>query len=343
MTLKVMSVGFNGSESEIREYNYNILQSTVEIDLAEGWNWASHDLATPMAVSELQELVTELLLPELTTTVDATVAMKLNAPAAAKKTFTGDRFNPQANSISLAEGWNWIGYPIASQLTLADAFAQLGVEENDVVTNLTGGYAIYSDGEWHGQLQTLTPGQGYLYRSVTGKTFVYNDVATSGSRVYNAQRRAVQAPWTVNPRQWPSMMCITAQLLINGQEANPTEYLVAAFSGDECRGVAQVIDGLLYLPVYGDSEDDELTFTCLNADDGSEVNSDEPLVITFKADALGTVKQPYQLNLGIVSGIKTVTIDALSGEVYNTMGQKIDPSAAHHGIYIVNGRKMQVK
>ncbi|MCR5680415.1 MAG: chitobiase/beta-hexosaminidase C-terminal domain-containing protein [Prevotella sp.] len=343
MTLKVMSVGFNGSESEIREYNYTILQSTVEIDLAEGWNWASHDLAAPVELTELLELASDVLTQKMTTTLDATAAVKLNAPAAAKKTFTGDRFNPQANSINLAEGWNWIGYPIASQLTLADAFAQLGVEENDVVTNLTGGYAIYSDGQWHGQLQTLTPGQGYLYRSVTDKSFVYNDVATAGTRVYNAQRRTVQAPWTVNPRQYPSMMCITAQLLINGQEAEPTDYLVAAFSGDECRGVAQVIDGLLYLPVYGDSEDDELTFTCLKADDGSEVNSDEPLLLNFKADALGTVKQPFPMNLGIVSGIKTITVDALNGDVYNTMGQKIDPSAARHGVYIVNGRKVQVK
>nr|MCR4921083.1 chitobiase/beta-hexosaminidase C-terminal domain-containing protein [Bacteroidaceae bacterium] len=44
-TLKVMSVGFNGSESEVREYHYLIRQSTVVLDLAEGWNWVSHDVA----------------------------------------------------------------------------------------------------------------------------------------------------------------------------------------------------------------------------------------------------------------------------------------------------------
>jgi UDP-N-acetylmuramyl tripeptide synthase len=82
MTLKIMSVSYQGEESEVNEYHYGIRQSEVQIDLAEGWNWASHDLAAPLAVSSLENVASVVLTQEGSDFVAATQSMKIAAEKA---------------------------------------------------------------------------------------------------------------------------------------------------------------------------------------------------------------------------------------------------------------------
>ena len=78
--------------------------------------------------------------------------------------------NPATYEISIAPGWNWIGFPSAVEMSVADAFADFEAEEDDELKGRIDGSTFFDGDEWFGGLTTLTPGQGYMYNSVSSET-----------------------------------------------------------------------------------------------------------------------------------------------------------------------------
>jgi len=350
MTLRIMAQGVNGTESTVRDYNYLIRQSNVSLHLAEGWNWTSHDLAEALPVSELESLVeriltqTEELINDPTygfvgtlTEIDPTSAVKLQTTNAATKTFTGEQYNPSLRQIPLKKGWNWLGYPIDQKLTVQDALSYLNAEEGDYITNLEDGFAQFTDGKWIGQLQTMTPGQGYLYKSASDKNFIYN-IVPSTTPVPHRLHQAPQAPFTVNPHRYPNMMSVTARLFVNGEETEEGHYSIGAFCGDECRGVGQYINGIIFLSVYGENIE-ELHFVAAN-EMGETFTTTE--TVTFTADVLGSAKSPYIINTGNTTGISALNSKSVAdGNIYNLAGQRVNEK--YQGVIIKDGKKLYNK
>ena len=325
MTLKTMAVGYNGTESEIHEYNYLIRQTQMTVALAEGWNWASHNLADAMAVADLADVAVQVLTETEATTIDATEAMKLKVEQPQTKQLSGDQYNPASQDITLHEGWNWLGYPVDQQQALGDALLQLPAEEGDFVTSLTGGFAEFADGQWTGILQTMMPGQGYLYKSQSVKSFVYNVPAAANTRKPVRRKAGAEAPWTMNPHLYPSMMCITAELYGDDTKVEADKYCVAAFCGDELRGVSKYSNGLLYLTVYGNEGDGELRFVVADMESETQEDLLVEQTVAFSADVLGSVKAPLPLHIGSLSGINDVTDMRKNGSdaVYDLLGRRM--------------------
>ena len=358
MTLNIMAVGVNGVESAVRQYTYSIRQANVGLNLAEGWNWVSHDLAAPLPVDDIKSLVykvqtqTEEVIndPVIGFTghiseILASEAVKIQTKAAGSQLLSGEQFNPGANVITLAKGWNWMGYPLDRQLTLADAFRYLAVEEGDVVTNLEGGFAEFADGIWTGTLTSLKPGQGYLYKAASAKQFVYNDQPTESLTKHRMPKShaedldllssATDFLSALNPHRYPSLMAVTA--VLDADHAD--RYLVAVADADitELRGVAQTIDQLLYITVYGERTE-PLRFVAVDRESGELLTLAEPL--DFRADVLGSAKAPLVLHIGGATGIDGVTpaFSEGAGAVYNLAGQRVAPS--YRGVVIKNGKKV---
>ena len=90
-------------------------------------------------------------------------------------TLTGTPVNPADNPITLNPGDNWVGYPVSQSMSLSEAFAGANPVNGDKVSSYNDGYAQYYNGTWYGELQTLQPGQGYIYNSnaSTTKTFTF--------------------------------------------------------------------------------------------------------------------------------------------------------------------------
>ena len=76
--------------------------------------------------------------------------------------------------ITINNGWNWIGYPRSQAMSIADAFSNFTPEDGDMVKT-QGDFCTYHNGVWTGPLNTLIPGQGYLYlsKSTTSKTLMF--------------------------------------------------------------------------------------------------------------------------------------------------------------------------
>ena len=358
MTLKAMAVGVNGSESEVKEFTYSIKKVRSSIALVDGWNWASHNQSialTPEAfkkdgINRVMTLTGEITHDDILgfvghiEDITATDAVKVQTAGAVNISLTGEPFNPNVNEniVSLKKGWNWLGYPLDQTMTVSEALAHLEAEEGDYITYLGGGFAQYSGGQWQGDLGIMVPGQGFLYKSMSGNSFLYNDAVVSKAQALNAKRLVTDvAPWSADAHRYPDMMCVTAELYDGDTKLDGDDYYLGAFVGDECRGVAKYINGKYFLSVYGD-KNVAVSFVAVEKETGVAYSISE--AVGFKPDALGSVSSPYVMNLSSTTAIDNITADDTTGHegIYNTLGQRVN-RVSRNGIFIHNGKKVLIK
>ena len=89
-------------------------------------------------------------------------------------TLSGVPVNPSEYEITIHNGVNWIGFLPAESMSVGEAFAGLNPAIGDVVKSKDGS-SSYNGISWRGSVQTLEPGQGYIYQSTASddKTFTF--------------------------------------------------------------------------------------------------------------------------------------------------------------------------
>ena len=358
------SAGNVEAKEEAREFSFEVFGSQVDtdtkIELAQGWNWMSHNQEEPLPVaalkpsgSRMQGQTEELYedahlgwmgdLEELLPT--QMYKLQMDEPLTVQ--LSGLLFNAAFRSIPLYAGWNWIGYPAAHTMTPDEALTRLEAEEGDFLIGQDG-MAQYSDGQWTGTLTEMVPGQGYMYRSQGDKNLFLNATAQSSSRrQVQSSRFKVQSSipegWTVDKRKYPSVMGVIATLYSNGTPANTDEWLVGAFCGEECRGLAQNVSGTLMINVYGQGGE-PIAFRAMNLATGEVMTSAEQE--TFRADVVGTLLQPYGLHIGQATGIVDIADGRwkADGSVYDLQGRQLTDGQMTNGVYVVtDSRKTRTK
>ncbi|MBR5082225.1 MAG: C10 family peptidase, partial [Bacteroidales bacterium] len=90
--------------------------------------------------------------------------------------------DPSTVEIEIHPGWNWIGFPVATETAIGVAMAGFEAEEEDAIQSNVDGTSDYLD-EWVGDVLTLVPGQGYMYysNSTETKTLVFSTAANGMS------------------------------------------------------------------------------------------------------------------------------------------------------------------
>ena len=214
------------------------------------------------------------------------------------KTITIDGVSAEVKSITLNPGSNWIPYPIAIEMQIVDAFANLNATDGDQLKSYAN-TADYMDGfgwfDW-GVGMTMQPGQGYIYESkaATPVTFTYsvNSRSSEKTTVVDDSNNY----WNVTSNKYPMNMNITAVLNIDGELAEGN-YEIAAFSNGECRGSSKLVyveylnQYMVSLLVYGE-DTDNITFKCYDANTDVVLELDN--VVTYSDNArLGDMREPY--------------------------------------------------
>lgn len=330
------------------------------IDLKQGWNWmsiyAKPNDATPDAIfadvtasyttgenmtvkskGEFWEFDGEAGQGQgVLTALNLTSMYMVNAAKAANLLITGKRVAPSAEDakISLNKGWNWIGMPLEGVCTIDRAFADAEPVEGDIVKSKTS-FSVYDGSRWIGQLNYLTPGQGYEYKSAAtaAKTFNY---PTTYSTAMHAPRKAqgVENYWTSDDSPYHGNMTVVAQVYAQGELLTNVE--LAAFSGAECRG-SQISkeNGRIFLTIAGDNNT-TLTLNAYDHDSGVEYNSVG--VIQYSDNAmLGTLSAPFVVNL-TTTGITSITNLNGDCEIYTLDGIRVN-KAEKNRIYIIRDAK----
>ena len=161
------------------------------VDLSEGWNWFStyvditlNDLKAALEATGTYPITISSQNNGNTiyngnnwrgtlNTLDVTQMYKIKTPAECEIVLIGNPLNPAGLPIIIHNGANWIGFPVATSMTLSNAFAGFAVS-GDMVRGQNGS-SSYNGTSWRGNISTLVPGQGYVYKSTAteDKTLIY--------------------------------------------------------------------------------------------------------------------------------------------------------------------------
>ncbi|MBO7618770.1 MAG: C10 family peptidase [Bacteroidales bacterium] len=168
---------------------------TQTTELSEGWNWFSLSLElNPVEALQLLEEALESNADQIKarngqyteyddeeeewfgnlTMLTSENMYMIHITNACTIALQGPPARSAIHGLTIAPGWNWMGFPSAVEMSVEDAFANFEAEEDDELKG-RGPYATFDGEEWFGTLQTLVPGQGYLYYSNSSvtKTLVF--------------------------------------------------------------------------------------------------------------------------------------------------------------------------
>ena len=173
-------------------------------------------------------------------TWDVAQMYMINVSESCEIILEGTSIDPAAHPVTIAEGDNWIGFPFAQNMSVANAFAGFA-ENGDIIISQTAS-ACYTNGTWKGTLKNLEPGQGYIYKSAASgnRTFTYpiEGAADSGSNdSFNGDSYWEYFDYHSYRYNRP----VVAAIKIDGQYVTADDYNlddmeVAAFVDGECRG-----------------------------------------------------------------------------------------------------------
>ena len=88
--------------------------------------------------------------------------------------------------ITINPGWNWIGFPSVAPIVVIDALANFEAEEGDQIQCNDATSTEFDGEEWFGDLETFTPGQGYMYYSNSEETKIL--IFSTGAKVQGKTR-----------------------------------------------------------------------------------------------------------------------------------------------------------
>ncbi|MDE5871291.1 MAG: leucine-rich repeat protein, partial [Muribaculaceae bacterium] len=308
---------YKGYVSDIVELNFELKKANVEFNLEGEWNWISHIAENPVAVadfanegivsilSQTQETVNDPnfgLVGSLNELVPA-VGYKVNI---AGENWTGKvagvAYDPSA-AVKLVNGWNWIGTPVdEGSLLIEDLLASLAVEEGDMLVGLDGFVQADADGIWKGTISQMVPGVGYMYYSNSDKEFIYNLVAAHAAETpVAAPTVAIDGYWTVDNHKYASVMPVIASL----EGADAEDNIIAAFCGDECRGIGSIVDGLVMINVHG-NHGDVINFRFMG-ENSAELQSATSL--SFEEKPVGTFSEPFCITTNGATAVEIITAD----------------------------------
>lgn len=244
--------------------------------------------------------------------------------------------------ITLNPGWNWISFPMNTSTLVKDALSKLSANNDDVIEGKSG-YATYYEGYggWIGTLETLEPGQGYMYYSnnETPVTFTYSP-SSSKSEV-KANITTDGNYWIPNAAQFANNMIMTAVL-----DVENINYEVAAFVNGECRGSArpiyvEALDAyMLFLTIHGE-EVEEMTFKYYDIDTDTEYTLSDRINYSNGA-ILGSLKEPYMFTRG-TTGIGEAELSQLN--IYpnpTTTAAEINLNATFDKVEVFNALGVKV-
>lgn len=286
---------------------------TVGYEFQTGWNWFSvnvddKNLTRPAVfLAPLGDVAEQLvgLNGELTNdpllgwtgtleTIYPNQGYKLLVNESVNYSLTGKPLGLDGNTITLQEGWNWMGYLPQVELSVSEALKNMVAATNDAIKGRDA-FAMYDGTSWVGSLTTMVPGDGYLVYSQGVKSFNYPMTAAPAVAASSARAAGIELPeyWNYDAYRYADNMGVVAQL--SADEAGD-DYLIAAFIDGECRGVSVSNEDYHFITVHGDVTGKTVSFQALNKQTGELKDVKE--TVDYQIGIQGDFQTPVSLSLG---------------------------------------------
>ncbi len=266
---------------------------TVDVDLSAGWNWFSLNVeGDDLGVASVLESIGESgsLIKNQTSyasyydnygwfaeggleNIDVESMYMISMDESATLSYTGEPVVFSDRPIGLSAGWNWVSYLPQSGNEVGAALESIG-ESGSLIKNQTSYASYYDNYGWfaEGGLENMMPLDGYMINMNDDATLLYTDPPGELARTIMPQ--LLNSPWEVNHHGYEHNMTITGVLMIDSEESMDSDDIIAAFVGEECRGIAAPI----YHPVadrytvgmmvYGHEQGENIRFGVMDASTG---------------------------------------------------------------------------
>jgi hypothetical protein len=294
---------------------------TLNYDLHKGWNWLSFNVTNDnmsMPILMFTPITDQLVTIEgqygnLThfdegkwsgnlQSIQYKQSYKLNVNTDTKYTLQGMSLKSDEETITLEDGWNWVGYTPTLGNTLDEALTYWLSEPGDVVKGQDG-FAVYNGTSWIGSLKTIQPGKGYLFRSKGVKSFSYPTPDEATAPKDDTGNVDNTLPWSYDQHLYSDNEAVVAQVVSDKVTVEPNRYVVGAFVGDECRGISSEIDGLLFITIHGEVGD-QVSFRLFDRQDNKVYTL--PETANVAGQITGSLATPLRLSLDVATGIHSL-------------------------------------
>ncbi len=213
----------------------------------------------------------------------------VNTTAATVLEMVGNSAIASQHPITLNQGWNWIGYPMATANDVNVALSGLDAHDNDMLKSQETFATYYEGFGWLGSLSTINPGMGLMYESNDSESvsFTYTE---GRSGVLKKNRTAENNHWIPNMHKYTDNMNVMAVVELDDVELRDGRYELAVFAGEECRGsvrlmyVEPVDRYVAFLTITG-HEPKDLRFALFDSDEGVEYGNAKEMIV-FESDAV---------------------------------------------------------
>ncbi|MCX6272068.1 MAG: T9SS type A sorting domain-containing protein [Bacteroidetes bacterium] len=230
------------------------------------------------------------------------------------------------NTINLFQNWTWVGY--LPQSTFAINMALNSISPSPAVNSIIKDqykFAKYTGTKWSGALTSLSPGKGYKIQLTQASTLLYPSPGKSGSGEGNPSAGPVPSnlPMSWNPpcdKEFNLTLLCKIKLDNETFSKNPDD-IIAAFVGNECRGIAtpdKENPGLYFLSINSDVPSlESIRFRYLSAAKSDIAEVTQQLRYENTED-LGTLADPFILTLASPTAIEENEIihETFLGENY---------------------------
>ncbi len=346
------------------------------IDCHRGWTWFSINLDNETSM-QLNDILSSLspaqndLIKSQTeyaqyvegtgwvgslSSIETTQMFKIKLAQQSDLQIDGLLDDPQATAIAYCSGWNWIGYLPHLSISVNEALAGLpNPVSGDLIKNQTG-YSQYIEGYgWYGSLLFMNPGEGYMLKTVGSGSFYYPDYSIT--RGQDALEQSVQnhvhspreiAGWEVDPLDYEYSSNITAVVAIDDEVQNSQNLVLGAFCGDECRGVASLVEVMgqwtFFLTQYSNAIGETIRYRIYDPD-LEEVYTAEESIVFISNQALGNPLAPYvfhaesaslrppqNVRIQVVSDNVMISWDAVEGAETYHVYQSVFPDGSWNDV-----------
>ncbi|MFA8299328.1 MAG: LamG-like jellyroll fold domain-containing protein [Hyphomicrobiales bacterium] len=224
-----------------------------------------------------------------------------------------------------SEGKNWIGYTPNNMMRVREAlrsFMNGNVSNNDIVYAKSAS-SYYYNGDWIGDMQYFSPGQGYKIDVTTGGKLNYIGVtldmrnnrssvtplnllespevtSTFGQLLSEVKDKASSMGYNVNPHAYEYSMHITG-VVVDDMNIQNEPMIITAYDENELVGVAvpQMVDNnlLYFLTTFSNDYGKPLDFVAIEPETGRKFEIIESLEFNDNP-FIGNPVFPYEFKMG---------------------------------------------
>ncbi|MEQ1745665.1 MAG: LamG-like jellyroll fold domain-containing protein [Saprospiraceae bacterium] len=295
-----------------------------EVPLGYGWNWISFNLAFPdnslnAALASLKHPENDLMRSQTALSeyfggwfgtlgsLNNTTMYIYRADVPDTLRMQGTPIDPFTTHIPVVAGWNWIGYVPDYSLPINDALASLPAQIGDIVKSQYS-FAQYINPTfgWVGNLKYMSPPNGYQIKLAQAGTLTYppppSPLTGNLTEARGETEIPVAAHWNVQPTLYEHSNTLIGMLRTNGANATTSNMELAAFVGNEVRGIAQAIyiepldAHLFFLTTYANTAGEQMRFKLY--DDATSTERDLTETMYFAPNQhQGSIENPVPFEL----------------------------------------------